>query len=113
MKDFDDKVYQYTLGFSKEVGADVDPIALKNGIEQHLITARAVVTDATLERIGFQHIAVMINTAARYDLTLGEALMEAVRNGSQPVSAVCSAVKDRKSGSKRISKRPALTLVKH
>lgn len=113
MKDFDEKVYQYTMEFTRDVGADVDPVALKNGILQHLASARSIVTDGTLERIGFQHVAVMINTAARYGLTLGEVMMEAVRNGAQPVSSLCSTLSSRKESTSRISKKPALRLVKN
>lgn len=112
MRDIDEKVFQYTVEFSRESGLDVDTAALRDGISRHLQAARKVVTNETLERIGYQHLAVMINTAARYKLSLGEVIMEAVRSGVQPVSGLCATVKDRKDGSHRIARRPTLRVVK-
>jgi hypothetical protein len=111
MSDIDGKVFQYTLEFSREAGMDTDPLALKEGIYRHMNSARAVVTDATLERIGHVHLSLIINTAARYDITLGEALMESVRQGSQPASAICAAVVSQKTPTRRISSKPKLRLV--
>lgn len=111
MADIDDKVFEYTMNFSKQVGIDTDPNALKDGVRRHMAAARTVVTTETLERIGHVHISLMINTAARYGLSLGEVMMEAVRNGSQPVAALCSAICARKTDSRRPAKRPDLRLV--
>lgn len=111
MADIDDKVYQYTLNFSQQAGLETDPIALKDGVLRHMASARAVVTTATLERIGHVHLSLMINTAARYGLSLGEVVMEAVRNGSQPVAALCSAISTRKNGVRRPKQKPNLRLV--
>lgn len=69
MKDIDDKVFQYTLEFSRDAGMDMDPRALKEGINRHMNSARTVVTNATLERIGHVHLSLIINTAARYDIS--------------------------------------------
>jgi hypothetical protein len=111
MKDIDDKVFQYTLEFSRDAGMDTDPGALKEGINRHMNSARAVVTNDTLERIGHVHLSLIINTAARYDISLGEALMESVRQGSQPASAICAAVVSRKTPTRRVSSKPVLRLV--
>lgn len=111
MADIDDKVYQYTLDFSQQAGINTDPAALKDGIRRHMASARTVVTNETLERIGHVHLSLMINTAARYGLSLGEVMMEAVRNGSQPVAAICAAICARKTGTRRPAKRPSLRLV--
>lgn len=107
MSDIDDKVYQYTLNFSREAGLDTDPVALKDGVLRHMASARTVVTTATLERIGHVHLSLMINTAARYGLSLGEVVMEAVRNGSQPVAALCAAIVARKGAPKSVTPSPA------
>ncbi|MBV2133269.1 hypothetical protein KRX52_10715 [Pseudomonas sp. MAP12] len=111
MADIDDKVYQYTLNFSHEAGLETDPVALKDGVLRHMASARTVVTTATLERIGHVHLSLMINTAARYGLSLGEVVIEAVRNGSQPVAALCSAISSRKNGVRRPKQKPTLRLV--
>lgn len=95
MRDIDSKVYQYTLEFSRTVAAEVVPAALQDSIERHLESARKVVTNDTLERIGHVHIAVMINTAARYNLSLGEVMMEAVRHGVQPVAPLLRSGRNR------------------
>lgn len=112
MRDIDSKVLQYTLEFSRQVAAEVDPAALQDSIERHMDSARRVVTNDTLERVGHVHLAVMINTAARYNLSLGEVMMEAVRKGVQPVSPLCVAVEASKSSTRRTSRRPTLTVVK-
>lgn len=112
MKDIDQKVVQYTLEFSSELGLDIDQTALTNAIVGHLASARKVVTNETLERIGHQHLAVMINTAARYNITLAEVMNEAVKQGVQPVSAVCRQVRDGKTLTRRVSRKPSLTLIK-
>ena len=54
----------------------------------------------------------MINTAARYNLSLGEVMMEAVRHGVQPVAPLCVAVETAKSSSRRTTRKPQLKLVK-
>lgn len=112
MHDIDSKVYQYTLDFSRQAAADVDPAALKDSIDRHMAAARKVVTNATLERIGHVHLAVMINTAARYNLSLAEVMMEAIRQGVQPVAPLCVAVETAKSSSRRTTVKPRLRVVK-
>lgn len=111
MYDIDEKVFSYTADFSKEVEVDVNMEDLRNGVMQHMASARTVVSNRTLERIGYQHLAVMINTAARYDLTLAEVLAEAINAGVQPVSSLCQTVSSRKKGATRKSKRPTLRIV--
>ena len=104
MKDFDSKVYQYTVDFALSVRADVDQSTLRENIRRHLQSARQVVTDSTLERLGHQHIAVMINTAARYNLSLGQVMMEAVATGAMPVSNLCGSLKKRRKSPLRLVK---------
>lgn len=112
MFDIDEKVIEYTIQFSRDIGLEVDPESLSNGIRQHMHSARKVVTNDTLCRIGHQHIAVMINTAARYNLALSEILNEAVTTGVQPVSTICKEVRDRKVTVKRTHVKPQLKIVK-
>lgn len=52
----------------------------------------------------------MINTAARYGLSLGEVMMEAIRNGGQPVASLCAVVSSRKNGARRPKQKPNLRL---
>lgn len=112
MADIDEKVVQYTLQFSKECKLDVDEHLLRDNIYRHLQVARSVVTEATLERIGHVHLSVMINTAARYNLSLAEVMMEAVRVGVQPVAPLCVAVEARKTSTTRVHSRPSLRVIK-
>lgn len=111
MADIDDKVYKYTLDFSVQAGMTIDQPALQEGIRRHMASARTVVTTETLERVGHVHLSIMINTAARYGLSLGEVMMEAIRNGSQPVASLCAAVSSRKNGARRPKQKPNLRLV--
>ncbi|MCY1280333.1 hypothetical protein D9M68_600870 [compost metagenome] len=111
MPDIDDKVFQYTLDFCQEYDLKIVEADLRENISRHMQSARSVVTDATLERIGHVHLSLIINTAARYDLSLGEVIMEAVRQGSQPVSSLCAAISARKSGTRRVTRKPNLRLV--
>lgn len=112
MADIDEKVVQYTLEFSRTCKLDVDEYILRDNIYRHLQVARSVVTEATLERIGHVHLSVMINTAARYDLSLAEVMTEAVRVGSQPVAPLCVAVESRKNSITSVKRRPSLSVVK-
>lgn len=112
MRDIDSKVFQYTVDFSRQTAAEVDLVALQDSIERHLESARKVVTNETLERIGHVHLAVMINTAARYNLSLAEIMMEAVRQGVQPVAPLCAAVETAKASSRRTSAKPRLRVIK-
>lgn len=112
MRDIDSKVFQYTMDFSRQAAAEVDQVALQDSIERHMDAARRVVTNETLERIGHVHLAVMINTAARYNLSLAEVMMEAIRQGVQPVAPLCVAVETAKSSSRRTSAKPRLKIVK-
>lgn len=104
MKDFDEKMYNHTFEFALRHQVDVDSLRLKESIRRHLCSARQVVTDATLERLGYQHVAVMINTAAQYNLSLGQVLMEAVATGAMPVSNLCSTLRKRKTPNLRVVK---------
>lgn len=106
MNDIDDKVYRYTLDYSVQAGMTIDPPALHEGIRRHMASARTVVTTETLERIGHVHLSVMINNAARHGLTLGEVVMEAIRNGSQPVASLCTAIVTRKEAPKPVPPSP-------
>lgn len=112
MADIDEKVVQYTLDFSRKCQLNIDEHVLRDSIYSHMQVARSVVTDSTLERIGHVHLSVMINTAARYNLSLAEVMMEAVRKGVQPVAPLCASVESRKESAKRISRKPLLHVVK-
>jgi hypothetical protein len=111
MADIDEKVFQYTLDFSRQAELGTDEVTLKEAIFRHMQSARTVVTGPTLERIGHVHLSILINTSVRYNLSLGEVLMEAVRSGCQPASAICSALATKKTSAKRVSKRPTLRIV--
>lgn len=111
MADIDEKVLQYTLDFSRKAELKMDESALRDGIFRHMGSARTVVTDTTLERIGHVHLSVIINTAARYNLSLGEVLMEAVRQGAQPAASLCANLVAQKTTARMQSARPNLRLV--
>lgn len=116
MENIDNKVFEYTLNFARESRIEVEPENLKVGIRRHMDSARNVVTTATLERIGHVHLSLMINTAARYGLSLGEVIMTGVRNGCQPVASICTTLLKKKTGHSKsdfdqIKKKPHLYLV--
>ncbi|UII71400.1 hypothetical protein LVW35_27865 [Pseudomonas sp. HN11] len=111
MRDIDSKVLRYTIDFSRQAAAEENQAALQANIERHMDAARRVVTNETLERIGHAHLAVMINAAVRYNLSLAEIIMEAVCQGVQPVAAICAAVETAKS-SRRITTKLRLHIVK-
>lgn len=112
MSDLDEKVAQYTLEFSRSCELEIDEATLRDNIGRHLQSARAVVTEATLLSIGHVHLSVMINTAARYDQTLGEVMLEGVRKGVQPITPLCTAIQARKNSVSRIQQQPRLRIVK-
>lgn len=109
----DDRVYEYTADFCKRTDAEVDLVALRNGIKRHLDAARQVVTNETLERLGHQHLAVMINTAARYSLSLGEVMMEGVREGTKTTGILCDLVNAKAVRAVKIPMKPRLRIVKN
>ena len=71
--------------------AEIDETALRDTIFRHLQASRSVVTEATLERIGHVHLSVMINTAARYNLSLAELLIKAVHKVASPAPLLAQA----------------------
>ncbi|MDH1147203.1 hypothetical protein N5C60_21630 [Pseudomonas mosselii] len=111
MHDFDLKVFRYTIQFKRDLTPDFDRAALLSGIKRQLEAARQVVTEETLERIGHAQLAVMINTAARFNLSLDDLMMEAFHRGVHPMAPLCADVAAAKSG-RRSALRPRLQVVK-
>ena len=111
MQDLDEKVLRYTLVFCLKAGIQMDTAQLRAGILRHMETARAAVSDDTLEKLGHVHLALMINTAARYGLQLGEVVTEAALTGSLSVVTLCETVSSRKRGTSKVRTRPHLRLV--
>ncbi len=109
--DLDEAVFQYTEEFSRQAGLELDPAELREGICRHMASARAVVTDRTLKKICHLQLALMINTAARFGVSLGEVLMEALRLGSRPVAEVCNTLANRKTSARPAPRKPNLRLV--
>ncbi|MEI4519242.1 hypothetical protein [Pseudomonas sp. CCNWLW23] len=111
MHDFDHKVFRYTIQFSRDLTPDVDRAALLSGIKRQLDAARQVVTEETLERIGHAQLAVMINTASRFNLSLDDVMMEAFHRGMHPMPPLCTDVAAAKSG-RSPALKPRLQIVK-
>jgi len=112
VKEIVDKVHDYMWAFCQKAELDVDPIALKRSIGRQISGALLVVSAESLNRIGHARLAVMIDVAARYEVTLAEILNESLIQGADNSATLCRDLKSRKGHTKRIQRRPALRVVR-
>lgn len=91
---------------------DIDPVQLKRGIQRQVSGALAVVSPEAFQRLGARRLAVMIDTAGRFNVTLAEMLSESILEGSDRSSSLCQTIKGRKQSTERLQRRPHLSLVK-
>lgn len=112
MKELVDDIHAHWWAFCQKVELDVDPVMLRRAIQQHVNAALQVVTLESLQRIGYARLAVMIDMASRYDLTLAELLNEALQQGADSTATLCREVKGRQERTRRIRRRPTLTRIK-
>lgn len=112
MKEMVEKVHEYMWAFCEKANLDVDPVMLKRSIGQQISGALLVVSPESLKRIGHARLAVMIDVASRYDVTLAEILNEALQAGADNSASLCRDVRSRKENTKRIHSKARLRVVK-
>lgn len=112
MKEIVDKIHEYMWAFCQKAEIDVDPVLLKRSIGQQISGALLVVSPQSLERIGHAKLAVMIDVAARYEVTLAEMLNESLIQGAENSATLCRDIRSRKESTRRISRRPRLQVVR-
>lgn len=112
MREIVDQVHEYMWAFCQKADLDVDPVMLKRGIARHISGALLVVSPESLKRIGHDKLAVMIDVAGRYELTLAEILNESLLQGADSSATLCREIRSRKESTKRLHRRPRLRIVK-
>lgn len=112
MQQMVDEVHAIMWDFCQEHDLDVDPVQLKRGIQRHLAGSLQVVSPECLSRLGARKLALMIDTAGRFNVTLAEMFNEALVEGSEKSSTLCQALKSRKVSTQRTHQKPNLSLVK-
>lgn len=112
MREMVDKIHDYMWAFCEKAELDVDPVMLKRSIGQQVSGALLVVSPESLKRIGHARLAVMIDVAARYDVTLAEMLNEALQAGADNSATLCRDIKSRKESVKRTKQGPRLRIIK-
>lgn len=83
MREMVDQIHEYMWAFCEKAQLDIDPVMLKRSIGQQVSGALLVIYPESLKRIGHARLAVMIDVANRYDLTLAEVLNEALIAGGR------------------------------
>lgn len=107
-----EQVHAIMWEFCTTHSVDVDPVQLKRSVHRHLSGALQVVSPECLDRLGARRLALMINTAGTFNVTLAELFNESLLEGSDKSALLCQVIKSRKSSTQRISARPKLTVVK-
>lgn len=111
MHAIDGKVFEYLRILHRQNGQPFDDGDLRDMVQRHLDSARAVLTNDTLERLGHAQLASMIGTANHYSQLLGTLLMEALRAGSQQAPGLCRELKRRQDAYEYRRRRARLRLV--
>lgn len=111
MRELVDSIHRSMLEFAEQAGLEVDSATLRENVRRQLVSADAVVTPGTLERIGCQKLCVLIDSAARYDVTLGEMLDEAITVGCRRSAILARDVRNQKDQASKPSSKPSLKLV--
>ncbi len=112
MREMVDAIHEYMWQFCKKAQLDVDPVMLKRSIGQQVSGALLVVAPESLKRIGHARLAVMIDVANRYEVTLAELLNESLQAGANNSASLCRDIRSRRSGTQRIKTKARLRLVK-
>lgn len=112
MQQMVEQVHEIMWTFCEEHELDIDPVQLKRSIQRHLSGSLQVVSPECLARLGARRLALMIDTAGRFNVTLAEMFNESLIEGADKSSSLCQAIQGRKESTRRIQQRPALKLVK-
>jgi len=107
-----EQVHQIMWDFCVEHDLDVDPVMLKRSVQRQVAGALQVVSPECLSRLGAKRLALMIDTAGRFDVTLAEMLNESLLEGADKSSSLCQAINSRKQSTQRVERKPHLALVK-
>lgn len=107
-----EEVHAIMWEFCQLHSLDIDPVQLKRSVRQHLHGALSVVSPECLKRLGARRLALLINTAGTFDVTLAELFNETLMDGSEKSATFCQAIKSRKESTQRINAKPRLSLVK-
>lgn len=112
MRELVDEVHRHVWEFAEQCGIEVkDPTALRRHIQRQISSAMTVISPAEAQRLGYKRLATLIDTADRYNITLGEMLHEMVEDGFNRSAAVAHTLYQRKNGQSRRSRRSHLRLV--
>lgn len=112
MREMVEQIHDYMWEFCKKANLDVDPVMLKRSIGQQVSGALLVVAPESLNRIGHARLAVMIDVANRYEVTLAELLNESLQAGASNSASLARDILSRREGTKRTRARARLRVVK-
>lgn len=112
MHEMVEQLHAHLWAFAERAQLDIDPVALKRSIGQQVSGALLVVSPEALERIGHARLAVMLDVATRYELTLAELLMEALDAGADNSASLCRDLKGRQGRTRQGAKAPHLHVIK-
>lgn len=111
LRELVEKIHTHMLEFARGNNLDVDSGALRDNIRRHLASTTTVVAPESLERVGYRRLAVMIDTAARYELTLGELMAESIDQGCNRSALIARDLRNRRREEEIASSRPKLRIV--
>lgn len=111
MREMVDAVHEHMLTFAQAHEIDIDSSALRRTIQRQLSSALQVISEPELRRLGHHRLAFMIDTACRFDVSLGEVMHEAMLDGVQQVATLCRTLQSRREALTTTKHRPALRLV--
>ena len=96
MRELVDRVFAVTWEVCERERLDADPTALRHTISRQLSAALTVVTPATLQRLGAEQLALMINAALRNQLTLAELLEATLLDAGQRAGTLSREIRARR-----------------
>ncbi len=109
MRELVDPIHARMWAVAERAALDIDPVALRRAIAQQVSEAQRVASPEALTCIGPARLAVMIDVATRYELSLAELLMEALDAGADNAASLCREAASRRTTTRR--RPPPLTLV--
>ena len=111
MREMVDAVHEHMLTFAQAHEVDIDSSALRRTIQRQLSSALQVISEPELRRLGHHRLAFMIDTACRFDVSLGEVIHESVMDGVQHAATLCRTLQSRRQTLTTAKARPTLRLV--
>lgn len=111
LRELVEKIHAHMLEFAQGNNLEVDSGALRDNVRRHIASTTTVVAPESLERIGYRRLAVMIDTAARYELTLGELMAESIDQGCNRSALIARDLRNRKREEELSRSKPKLRVV--